>query len=253
MLKESLHLAELGYRLLPCNGKKPSLEDWPRKASNDPERLREWFGSEERNIGLLCGEVAVVDIDADENRSKGRDFFKMHRNRIKSIVLTPHGEHFFFRSDGLEIPNAVKTTIDGIVCDFRSRHGYVIHPASSISGNLYKYVEGFELPKPLKLEPFDPKWIPQKETKAKSIVEDDMLRRITRARFWLAKHEPAISGQGGHKQMFSACCWMFQRFGLTVSEAWPLILEYNERCVPPFSESELKHKIQDAAKQPITH
>jgi hypothetical protein len=38
-------------------------------------------------------------------------------------------------------------------------------------------------------------------------------------------------------------------FGLAVDEARPLLWEYGQRCVPPWSESELEHKLEDAAKK----
>jgi hypothetical protein len=37
--------------------------------------------------------------------------------------------------------------------------------------------------------------------------------------------------------------------GLTLSEAWPLLAEYNQRCDPSWSESQLRHKLQDAFRR----
>ena len=50
--------------------------------------------------------------------------------------------------------------------------------------------------------------------------------------------------------MFYCCCRMFQMFGFTsIEQVWPLILEYNAKCLPPFSEKELLHKLQDAREK----
>ena len=37
-------------------------------------------------------------------------------------------------------------------------------------------------------------------------------------------------------------------FALTEEEAWPVLLEYNRRCRPPWSK-ELRHKLKDTAKE----
>ncbi len=69
---------------------------------------------------------------------------------------------------------------------------------------------------------------------------------IERARRYLAKMPPAISGQHGHDQTFAVACTLVQGFGLSVAEAAPLFAEYNARCSPPWSEHDLAHKLTDA-------
>ena len=71
-----------------------------------------------------------------------------------------------------------------------------------------------------------------------------------RARKYLAKMPPAISGQGGHDATFRAACVLVLGFGLSTSEALGLLLEWNLSCQPPWSERELQHKVDDAARQP---
>ena len=66
---------------------------------------------------------------------------------------------------------------------------------------------------------------------------------IERARRYLAKMPPAVSGQHGHDQTFSVACTLVQGFGLSVAEAGPLFAEYNTRCSPPWSEHDLAHKL----------
>ena len=69
---------------------------------------------------------------------------------------------------------------------------------------------------------------------------------IERARRYLAKMPPAITGQHGHDQTFAVACTLVQGFGLSVAEAAPLFAEYNVRCSPPWSEHDLAHKLADA-------
>jgi hypothetical protein len=68
---------------------------------------------------------------------------------------------------------------------------------------------------------------------------------IQRARAYVAQMPSAVSGAGGHDQTFSVACKLVE-FGLPRDEAWPLLVEYNQRCAPAWSESELRHKLEDA-------
>jgi P4 family phage/plasmid primase-like protien len=71
-----------------------------------------------------------------------------------------------------------------------------------------------------------------------------------RARLYLDKVPPAVSGQGGHNQTFRAACVLVQGFNLSAEEAMPLLKEWNESCQPPWAGKELLHKLRSAEKQP---
>jgi hypothetical protein len=58
---------------------------------------------------------------------------------------------------------------------------------------------------------------------------------------------PAISGQGGHDATFAVAKALVHNFALPNHEAWPILLEFNSRCQPPWSQSELQHKISSAS------
>ena len=73
---------------------------------------------------------------------------------------------------------------------------------------------------------------------------------IERARKYLLRMPPAVSGSGGHNATFRAACVLIQGFALERSEAMALLAEWNASCQPPWSERELEHKIGDAIKQP---
>lgn len=75
--------------------------------------------------------------------------------------------------------------------------------------------------------------------------------KIERASKYLAEIDPAISGSGGHDTTFRAACKLVIGFGLSPDEAFSMLLsEYNHRCLPPWTEKELRHKVDSAAKQP---
>jgi putative DNA primase/helicase len=71
---------------------------------------------------------------------------------------------------------------------------------------------------------------------------------LDRARKYLAKVPPAISGQAGHNATFHAACILVQGFALSVEQAKTLLLEWNATCQPPWSDAELDHKLEDAAR-----
>jgi KaiC/GvpD/RAD55 family RecA-like ATPase len=71
-----------------------------------------------------------------------------------------------------------------------------------------------------------------------------------RARRYLAKLPPAVSGQDGHNRTFHAACVLVLGFGLDKATAMGVLQEWNTACQPPWSLSELEHKIDEAAKQP---
>ena len=68
-----------------------------------------------------------------------------------------------------------------------------------------------------------------------------------RARSYAAKSPGAISGRGGHNQTFSVACTLVHGFALNEADALAVLCEYNLRCLPPWTERELVHKIQSAA------
>jgi hypothetical protein len=74
-----------------------------------------------------------------------------------------------------------------------------------------------------------------------------MLTVIERARKYVAKCPPAISGQGGHNATFHAAAVLVHGFALGEGDALALLAEWNGACVPPWSDGDLRHKIQSAA------
>jgi hypothetical protein len=74
-----------------------------------------------------------------------------------------------------------------------------------------------------------------------------MFTVIERARRYVAKCPPAISGQNGHGATFHAAAVLVHGFALAEGNALALLGEWNGSCVPPWSEGDLRHKIKSAA------
>lgn len=71
-----------------------------------------------------------------------------------------------------------------------------------------------------------------------------------RAADYVRKMRPAISGQGGHAQTYSAAVACVRGFGLSAAQTMQILLtEFNPRCSPPWSRSQLEHKVSSAIRK----
>ena len=71
---------------------------------------------------------------------------------------------------------------------------------------------------------------------------------LERALRYVSALPSAISGQRGHDSLFRVACVVAHGFALSDEQAWPILLEYNARCLPPWNEHELRHKLSEARK-----
>lgn len=68
------------------------------------------------------------------------------------------------------------------------------------------------------------------------------------AREWIAKQPPAVEGENGSGSCFAVACALVRDWALPRAAARALLAEYSERCLPPWSDSEIDHKLDDAEK-----
>ena len=55
---------ENDYIVIPCNDKKPFIKGWPETGK---EEVEQWVVEyADANVGLVCGEVILIDLDIDE-------------------------------------------------------------------------------------------------------------------------------------------------------------------------------------------
>jgi len=78
--------------------------------------------------------------------------------------------------------------------------------------------------------------------------------RLKGARAYIAKLPPAVSGQGGHPATYRTASILAHGFDLPYTDAWELLEAWNRtHCSPPWSEKDLKHKLNDAYVKPHTN
>ena len=69
---------------------------------------------------------------------------------------------------------------------------------------------------------------------------------LERAALWLAKVPPAVSGQNGHSTTYTAAVGLVHGFGLSDTDAFALLSQWNCSCQPPWQDREILHKIRQA-------
>jgi hypothetical protein len=76
---------------------------------------------------------------------------------------------------------------------------------------------------------------------------DSPERIMERASRYLARCKPSISGQDGHSRLLAATTAMVIGFDLSDADAKHLLMsEFNPRCVPPWREKDIDHKVKQA-------
>lgn len=71
-----------------------------------------------------------------------------------------------------------------------------------------------------------------------------------RAERYLAAFPPAVAGQHGHNTTFRAACTAGPGFGISEGQLLELMKRvYNPKCEPPWTESDLEHKVREAYRR----
>ncbi len=76
---------------------------------------------------------------------------------------------------------------------------------------------------------------------------------MDRARAYVAKMPAAISGSEGHRATFMVARALVKDFELSDNDAAALLAEYNQRCQPPWSDSDLSRKLEQAKSAREAH
>jgi Bifunctional DNA primase/polymerase, N-terminal len=260
-LQFALRYAAIGWHTLPLvtKDKVPMGALVPHgclDATIDPGKLRAWFADPERNIGLACGPSGIVVVDVDprhDGDEEMRRIVAVHgKFPVTPVVYTGGGGwHAYFRapvdSRGMAVPLR-KQLAPGV--DLQGVGKYVVAPPSvHPSGRPYMFATNAR-PSATPLAPMPP-WLlalstrpPEPSLPPPAPDPSDSLAK--RAEAYVDKMAPAVAGSGGHGQTFAVARKLLQDFAVPESTAWGILLRYNARCQPPWSERELRHKLAQA-------
>src|SRR5690349_19211267 len=123
-----LHQAEeyerMGYHPIPLASGKSPLREFPL-AEHFQRRvpvaeIPEWF-AQGRNMGLVTGDLVVVDYD--RNVEDARNFYKRMKGILRTICLTKRGVHFLFKAPCPSFPAG-----EFGHGDLKATGGYVVEP-----------------------------------------------------------------------------------------------------------------------------
>ena len=127
------------------NGKTP-INKW----SDKQNQSKDMPDMKKHNVGFLTGDtnkLLVVDVDVKDNGLEEWNHYVHEHGEPETIkIKTPSGGyHYYFNCNELTTYLNTRTKYRGCGIDIRSNGGYVVAPPSSINGNAYEYVKGFDV------------------------------------------------------------------------------------------------------------
>lgn len=125
-------------------GKHPRIKEWQRKASKDPQVVREWWDRwPTANVCIATGAISgviVLDVDPRHGGTESRAALEAEHGALPKTWTSRTGGggfHFFFRHPGHEVTNKTNL-LPGI--DIRGDGGFVVAPPSvHLSGKEYSW------------------------------------------------------------------------------------------------------------------
>jgi hypothetical protein len=253
-LKAAHVYSRLGWRILPVQpgGKRPILNDWVNAATTDIATIDAWveqFSS--ANVGIATGhDFFVLDVDPKNGGFETLNKLIEKYGPLPKTVeaATPSGgRHYLFKM----IPGLTNSASKlGTGLDIRAKGGQIV-VAPSVTSAPYRWVYA-----PWEQDIADsPEWIPDLLA-PRQISDSTGVPQfppapplvLQQAREALEKHGPAVERQGGDMHTFRAAALLVHDFALNFDEAWPLFGDWNESCEPPWSESDLRAKLNGGAK-----
>jgi hypothetical protein len=252
-------LAGSGFHVFPClvNAKEPAIKDYPRKATTDPNQIKAWWNGKKQNIGISTSHFgeneALIVVDVDLKKGKRGDLSLMQLE-LDGFDLPPtfetltpsNGRHLYYR-----VPKALKQGVDtlGSGLDTRSLGGYVVGPGSVIDNKEYTITNKSHIAPA-------PQWLIDRLGTAKqhgpstpiTLSGTDPNRAEQRAKNWLSTYAPiATEGHGGDVETFKVAAHL-KDLGCSIDQTIELMISWNERCSPPWSQEELEEKVHNAFK-----
>lgn len=270
MLRAALRYAELGeqlgFRVFPLGelSKTPNgalVRKGHLQATTDAEVIRYWWQrSPNGNIGLRLMDVWALDIDPRNGGDARLEQWVARYGVLPdtAVQLTGSGGlHYIFACvpdfEGIKWGRLT----NGVDIKGGSR-GYIVgapsvHPET---GTEYEWRPGYEIGRhPVAIPP---DWLVKivltrkRERKVEGVPHNTIsvprCERVRLAREYADEQPISQSGSGGHDNAIRVVGAVVRGFDLTEMEAFEALATWNRNCRPPWSERELRHKIQSALK-----
>ena len=238
-LQAAMQLADHGYSVVFCNGKKPPYKNWQNRATTNKEAIRNLYAEYPRatNLGIRTGDGLVV---IDQDGPAGAQSLDIAEGKFGALPMTvtcdtPHGQHRYYRYPRDRNLRNREAIFVGV--DVRAQGGFAVCPPSQGSeGSGYVWQEGQS---PMDMEPADlpPAWM--------TVLKDNP-----------RKAAPQIVDtipEGKRNSSLASIAGSMRRRGSTEDEIFPSLLVMNRnRCRPPLDESEVQKIAASIARYPTT-
>ncbi len=248
------YVERLGFELVVQDAeKRPLARYFPKGASSATRNIHLL----ERALGACSGALLaarvgnhlVLDVDVRHGGPQRLEQLLASFGPLPATwqARTPTGgQHYWFQGVSGEMRGILVTGVEVL-----RGNRCITLPPSSRAGGRYEWVQ-HPLRTPL-AEP--PRWlldairVPSLPTRSVPENGTDPATRERRARAYLTKFDPAISGQCGHARTFLAAQVVVRGFEVEFDAALALLLEWNRNCDPPWSEREIRRKLREALRR----
>lgn len=253
MLDAALEYAARRWPVIPLvsDGKAPLATLVPRgvaQATCDPEVITRWFTrARTANVGVACHRLLAVDVDPRNGGDRRIEALLAEHGPFPLTLMqqTGGGVHYLFEQPSVPLRGKL---VDGIDLVHGPRRYIVAAPSVHRSGQAYAWLTPLSVPLAVA-----PDWLVSLGLRGNACpvrtdVRQDLIpsRLVARATAYARKIPPAISGRGGHAQTFLTACRLVRGFSLTPDETYTVMCEWNRACEPPWSERDLRRKIEQA-------
>lgn len=258
-----------GFRVFPLrpngdakNRKRPMIENWQERATNDAFAVLETWPGERCAPGISTDGLVVLDADVGKGGLEA--ITKLFGGTLPAtrIVRTGGGGlHVYFKappgssfSSRACIQRKDGATFDAVPgfygIDVRAQGGLVVAPGAEIDGRSYTLENAApiaDLPPFIAelLKPAAPKSLQAGQT----LGPLDAPYSIECAVRYLTDHAPtALEGSGGDQQTYDVACRVLD-FAIDPETCLELMAEHwNPRCEPPWDYDELTRKVANAVE-----
>lgn len=210
--------------------------------------------------GIVTGSrsgLFVLDLDVRPGKDGVANFIAMGPCEATFTVRTPTGGlHLYFRMPNHPVRNSAGELGQGI--DIRGDGGYVVAPGSPHK-NGGKYTIALDVP-----IADAPAWllawpglvgrpVGNREAGANAPIPcsgDVLEERLLLADEFCQRAEGAVAGANGSLALWNVARYLVRYLELPLDEAFDVIAtEYNPKCQPAWTSSEIWHKLEDARDQ----
>ncbi|MBK6694813.1 MAG: bifunctional DNA primase/polymerase [Myxococcales bacterium] len=255
----ALRYARFGFFVLPVEpgGKRPLLKHGVKDATRLEPRIEEWARRwPSANLAIaVTPPLAVLDVDP---RSGG--------DKTLARILEAHGplpatktartggggaHHLFLMPSGVDCRGKLGPGLDflhGADEQGFARRYILVAPSVTAASYAWDSPPGTPIAKA-------PAWLVELATRRSvepapcAPASPSSPDAFDRARRYLEKIAPAISGANGHAHTFVVAQRLVRGFGLSDGESLELLRNWNKSCSPPWSEHELRRKVRQARER----